>query len=169
MLSQENITLRPLTISDKAGLVTLANNKNISDNLRDQFPHPYTNKDAEQLLADPDINGKALRFAVEYEGEFCGMIGLHFQDDVYSNTAEIGYWIGEPFWNKGIGTAAVKLATDYGLNELGLRRIYAGIYAYNVRSGRILEKCGYQKEGILVKAVLKNGKVWDEVRYGITK
>ena len=90
------------------------------------------------------------------------------QQDVYKKTAEIGYWIGEPFWNKGIATEAVKLITDYGLKELGLVRIHTGIFEYNTASMKVLEKCGYKRDGIFEKAVIKNGQIWDEYRFSIT-
>ena len=103
--------------------------------------------------------------AIEYEGKFCGMMGLTAQHDVYRRTAEIGYWLGEPFWNKGIATTAVKLITDYGFNALGFIRIHTGIFEYNIASMKVLEKNGYKKDGVFEKNIIKNGKIVDEHRY----
>ena len=87
------------------------------------------------------------------------------QKDVYQKSAEIGYWIGEPFWGKGIATKAVELITKYGFDELNLNRIYTGVFEYNIVSMKVLEKNGFQKEGIFKNAVLKNDKVYDEHRF----
>lgn len=95
------------------------------------------------------------------------MVGLIFQKDVYRKSTEIGYWIGESFWGKGIATQAVGLLVHHAFEELGLARLYAGIFEYNVGSIRVLEKNGFQKEGISKKAVFKNGKFWDEHRYAL--
>jgi len=95
-----------------------------------------------------------------------GTISLDRDEDVYKHTAEIGYWIGEPYWGKGIVTTAVELITDYGFDQLKLKRIHTGIYEYNKASIRILEKCGYKFEGIFEKNVFKDGEFYDEYRYG---
>ena len=97
--------------------------------------------------------------------QFCGIIGLIIQEDVYAKTAEIGYWLGEQFWGKGIMTKAVELMTEYGFGKLKLVRIYTGIFEYNITSMKVLEKNGYVKEGIFKKAIYKNRKTWDEHRY----
>jgi len=88
---------------------------------------------------------------------------------VYSKSAEIGYWVGEPFRNKGIVTAAVKLMTEYGFNTLNLIRVHTGIFEYNTASMRVLEKNGFDKEGVFKRSVFKNGKIWDEHRYAKLK
>ena len=110
-----------------------------------------------------------MTFAIDYEGQFCGVIGLTRQTDVYKKTAEIGYWIGEPFWNKGIATKSVKLMTSYGLQSLDFIRIHTGVFEYNIGSMRVLEKNGYTKDGVFKKSIFKNGKIWDEHRYSIIK
>ena len=92
-------------------------------------------------------------------------IGLTIQKDVYKKSAEIGYWIGEPFWGNGIATKAVELITEYGFNKLALNRVYAGVFEYNITSMKVLEKNGYKKEGIFKNAILKNDKVYDEHRF----
>lgn len=169
MLKENDIILQRLQNDDEAPLAKLANNKKVWDNLRDYMPHPYTEQDAETFIALTNGEEPPVTFAITCKGQFCGVIGLVRQSDVYKKTAEIGYWIGEPFWNKGIATAAVKLITEYGLNTLDLVRIHTGIFEYNTGSMRVLEKNGYQKDGIFKKSVFKNGKIWDEHRFSIVK
>lgn len=169
MLSKGKIRLRPLLDGDQDALASLANNKRIWDNVRDYFPFPYSRKDAEVFIELTKQEETPLTFAVEYDKQFCGVIGLIGQNDVYRKTAEIGYWIGEPFWNKGIATTAVGLITTYGLRQLDFIRIHAGIFEYNVGSMRVLEKNGFVKEGIFQKAVFKNGQIWNEHRFSKTK
>ena len=93
------------------------------------------------------------------------MIGLIVQKDVYRKSAEIGYWIGEPFWGMGIATKAVEPITEYGFMELELNRIYTGVFEYNTASMKVLEKNGFEKEGIFKDAIFKNSKVYDEHRF----
>jgi RimJ/RimL family protein N-acetyltransferase len=159
------ITLRKLSGNDKQDLSLLANNKKVWDNLRDYIPYPYTESDAEYFIDMVKDQNPPMTFAIDYKEHFCGIISLVSHTDVYRLTAEIGYWLGEPFWNKGIATKAVTLITEYGFNELKLIRIYTGIFEYNKSSMRVLEKCGYNKEGIFQKSIIKNGKIWDEHRY----
>ena len=168
-LRHDKITLRPLTDDDKKVLARLANNRKIWDNLRDLMPHPYTVENASFFINLTKQEDPQMTFAIDYDGELCGVIGLVAQHDVYKKTAEIGYWIGEPFWNKGIATEAVKLITGYGLNQLDLIRIHTGVFEYNTISMKVLEKCGYKKEGVFEKAIIKNGQVWSEHRFSKTK
>lgn len=168
-LKDGNIILRALADADKKALATLANNKKVWDNVRDILPHPYSEKDAEWFIDFLKKEDPRMTFAIEFNGEFCGMIGLTPQPDVYKKTAEIGYWIGEPFWGKGIATRALKLLTEYGLNQLDFIRIHTGVFEYNTASMRVLEKNGYEKEGIFKKSVFKNGKIWDEHRFSRVK
>ncbi len=104
-------------------------------------------------------------FAIEYSGQLCGGVGLIIQEDVYRKSAEIGYWVGEPYWGKGIASEAVTQLTEYGFNELNLLRIYAGVFDFNVGSMKVLEKNGFVKEGVFKNAVIKNGRICDEHRY----
>lgn len=104
-------------------------------------------------------------FGIDYNGEYVGNISLVPGQDVYRKSAEIGYFIGEPYWNKGIATVAVDLITEYGFGVLGLVRIHTGVFDYNPSSQRVLEKCGFRKEGVFRKAILKEGKIRDEIRF----
>ena len=122
-------------------------------------------KDAEGFLAKFANQDPVTFFAIEYNGEHVGNISLLPGQDIYRKSAEIGYFIGEPYWNKGIVTTAVNMITEYGFNHLGLIRIHTGVFEYNTASQRVLEKCGFVKEGIFRKSVFKQNKIWDEVRY----
>jgi [ribosomal protein S5]-alanine N-acetyltransferase len=168
MLSEGNIVLRRLSVKDAPALAELANNQKIWINLRDILPWPYTLQDAHAYIAMTEVEQPQVSFAVEYEGQFCGMVGLVPQKDVYRMTAEIGYWLGEPFWNKGIATTAVKLVTAYGFEQLGLIRLHAGIFEYNKASMQVLVKNDYQQDGLFKKSIFKNGKIYDEYRFAKT-
>ena len=112
---------------------------------------------------------KQKNFAIECDGKFCGVIGLILQKDVYRKSTELGYWVGEPYWGRGIATKAVARIVQYGFDELNLFRVFAGAFEYNVGSMKVLERNGFEKEGIAKKAVLKNEKFWDEHRYSKLK
>lgn len=163
------IKLREFENSDCFRLAELCNNKNIWNNVRDIFPSPYTQKDAEFFIGLCNSSHPATTFAIELHSELVGCIGLELQTDIHKKSAEIGYWIGEPFWGKGIASQAVLLMVEYGFEKFGLNRIYAGVYDYNKASCRVLEKSGFQLEGILRKAVYKNECFFDEYRYAIIK
>ena len=164
------VELRVLQESDREILATLMNNKKIWDNLKDYIPHPYHIEDADFFI---DLTQKQIpsqSFAIVNEqSELCGVISLIKQDDIYRLTAELGYWIGEPYWGRGIATQAIELITDYGFKELKLERIYAGVFDFNKASRKVLEKNGYQLEGILRNAIVKNAIIRDEYRYAKLK
>lgn len=169
MLKEGNIILRPLCDNDANVLAQLANNKKIWDNVRDSLPSPYSIGDANYFIKLTQNDNPQMTFAIEYDNQFCGVIGLVKQSDVYKRTAEIGYWIGEPYWNKGIATVAVKLITEYGFNTLDLIRIHTGVFEYNIGSMKVLTKNGYTKDGVFKKSILKNGHIFDEHRFSRTK
>jgi len=160
-----HITLRSLQKTDKQQFAKLLNNKHILNNLRDHIPYPYTENDALYFFDYVANNDAEKVFAVTYKNELCGVVSLVLQKDVHRHTAEIGYWLGKPFWGKGIATQVVSMMTNYGFDELHLKRVYAIVFENNKASMRVLEKNGYQKEGVLVKAILKNGKLLDEYRF----
>jgi len=168
-LKSGNIILRPLRLTDAARLAELANNEKISRNLRDGFPHPYKLADAESYLQKFSNQDPVTFFGIDYNGEYVGNIGLVPGQDIYRKSAEIGYFIGEPYWNKGIISKAVNLISDYGFNKLDIIRIHTGVFEYNTASQKVLEKCGFTKEGIFRKSVFKQGKLWDEIRYAKLK
>ncbi len=161
--------LRPFSLEDVPSLAQQADNVKIWRNVRDQFPHPYTQKDAEEFInmsmsADPHTN-----FAIVIEDKAVGGIGFHPQKDVYRKSAEIGYWLGESYWNKGIMSDALQQFIEFTFTNFDFLRLFAGIFEYNKASMRILEKAGFKLEGILEKAVIKEGKILDEYRYALIR
>jgi [ribosomal protein S5]-alanine N-acetyltransferase len=160
-----NIKLREFKKSDAQRFAELGNNENISRNLRDGFPNPFTFEHAEEFIQRWMALDPVTVFAIEYQGEYVGNISLSKGKDVYRKSAEIGYFIGEPYWNKGIATAAVNLITEYGFKNLDIVRIHTGVYEHNTASQHVLEKCGFKKEGVFQKAVFKRDNFWNEVRY----
>ena len=159
------IKLRDLEITDTEKLTELADNKSIWDNVRDYLPHPYKLSDAEFFINSVKKENPRQNFGIEYEGELCGVIGLIVQNDVYKKSAELGYWIGEYYWGKGIATKAVELITKYGFEKLQIIRIYSSVFENNIASMKVLEKNGFLREGIFKKAVIKNEIIMDEHRY----
>jgi [ribosomal protein S5]-alanine N-acetyltransferase len=164
-LSSGDIKLREFRKTDAQRLVALANNEKIARNLRDGFPHPYTLKHAEEFIEKFIGLDPPTFFAIEYKGEYVGNISLMKGNDVYRKSAEIGYFIGEAYWNKGIASAAVSLITEYGFKNLDIIRIHTGVYELNIASQRVLEKCGFAREGVFQKSIFKQGKFLNEVRY----
>ena len=164
-----DVRIRELIDSDLVKLSEYADNEKVSIYLRDAFPKPYTLKDAENFKKMIDSQNPKTFFAIEFQGEYVGNISLSVGDDVYRKSAEIGYFIGEPFWNKGIATKAVSLITNWGFENLDIVRIHTGIFEFNKSSQRVLEKCGYSKEAVLKKSVCKNSEIYDEIRYAKIK
>jgi ribosomal-protein-alanine N-acetyltransferase len=159
MAIADEIVLRRWRPDDLDALVHYANNRKIWLNLRDRFPHPYTRSDAEAWIAFCLTEAEPiLQFAIEYRREAIGGIGFERHIDVHRFTAEVGYWIAEPFWGQGIASAALQRATDYGFNRLNLERIEAMVFAGNAASARALEKNGYSFEGRLQRSVFKDGR-----------
>lgn len=159
------VTLRTLKKSDRKLIARYANNKKIWRNLRDIMPHPYTLEDADFFIEIVLMEDPVSTFAIEWNSKFVGICGLNLKDDIYRNTCEIGYWIAEPYWSKGIATKAVEQLVDYAFNTLKKERIHTGVFEYNIPSMRVLEKCGFVQEGIFKNALTKDGKLYNEVRY----
>ena len=167
-LPGEGFTLRPFRLTDKEALVKHGNNQKISDNLRDRFPHPYTAEGAEwfinYVLAD---NDPVKNFIIEVRGEAAGAISFTPGEDVYRLNAEIGYWLGETFWGKGIMTNAIQMMVKYIFENFAIKRIFAVPFASSKASMRALEKAGFKKEATIKKGVFKNGQILDYHIYSI--
>ncbi|MEI7926127.1 MAG: GNAT family protein [Chloroflexota bacterium] len=156
-------TIRSWRASDLESLVLHADNPRIAANLRDVFPSPYTRADGEAWLAMTEAH--RTNFAIEVGGAAVGGIGLRLGEDVHRRTAEIGYWLGEAYWGRGIVTEAVGALTRWGIEAFDLVRIDAHVFAPNVASARVLEKNGYALEGRLRKRVEKRGEILDALVY----
>jgi len=155
--------------SDRDSLVRQANNRKIWINVRDRFPYPYTNDDADRWLAFARSARPETNFAVTMEGKAVGGIGFALQEDVNRVSAEIGYWLGEEFWGKGITTAALRAVTRYAFENFDLCRLYASVFEWNRASCRVLEKAGYSREGILKRSAIKDGRTIDQFLYAIIR
>lgn len=160
-------TLRKWDESDAPSIARYANNKRIADNLRDGFPHPYTLDDAYTFIrdmVDKGDNGQIAR-TIEVAGQAVGSIGVFFGTDVYRKSAELGYWLAEPYWGRGIMPRAVTELCGYVFAHYDIVRIYAEPYAHNTGSRRVLEKAGFALEGILKNSVYKNEQLHDSCIY----
>lgn len=170
VIACNGFTLRPWRREDKPALIKHADNRNVWRNLRDVFPHPYTERDADAWLdfatVQPWHEGK---WAIDVAGEAVGTISLEPQTDVDRLSREIGYWLGEPFWGRGIVTEAVGRVTDLALAESDIIRVFAGVFSWNPRSMRVLERNGYLREAVMPRAGFKDGTVIDRVLYARTR
>ena len=155
--------LRPLRPADAPSLARHANDRDVWLNLRDRFPHPYTERDAAAYVAHVADRTPTRSFAIEVDGEAAGSISLHPGRDVERVSAEIGYWVGRRYWGRGIVTDAVRLATTHAFATLGLRRVFAVPFATNAASHRVLEKAGYVREGTLRHSAVKDGMLLDQL------
>lgn len=161
----DRILLRDWQAGDEPSLVRNADNRKIWINLRDRFPFPYRPIDAKRWILQTCVLIPQTQFAIVIDGEAVGGIGLEIRSDVFRRSAEIGYWLGEPFWGRGIATEALRGLTDYGFATFDLRRIDAGVFEWNRASVRVLEKAGYVLEGRLKKSITKEGETIDQLVY----
>ena len=154
---------------DRDSIVHHANNRNVWLNLRNRFPHPYTIDDAKAWLERVINHTPETNFAIAVDDEAVGGIGYILQVDVAYRSAEIGYWLGEEFWGRGLATNALKAVTDLAFMQHDICRLYAHVFEWNTASARVLEKAGYIVEGRLKKSVTKDGKTIDQLMYAITR
>jgi RimJ/RimL family protein N-acetyltransferase len=164
-----NFTLRPWKMTDLDSLVKYANNFHISKNLTNRFPYPYSREDGKNFIEMATSHSPAHVLCIEINGEAAGGIGVHPQADIYCKNAEMGYWLAEPFWGKGIVTEAVKQMVPYGFQNFDITRIYARPYGHNKASQRVLEKAGFTLEARLEKTIYKNGEFLDELIYAVRR
>lgn len=156
--------LRPWRADDLDALVKHAGNRKVAENLRDRFPHPYT-RDAGRLWLEEAVRVPQNLWCIEVSGAAGGGIGVFPKEREERNTAEIGYWLAEPFWNRGIMTEAVGAITDYAFRTFAIGRIEAGVFEGNLASARVLERNGYQLEGRMKQRIIKFGVVRDQLMY----
>ncbi len=158
-------------MSDAKDLAVALSNRNIQDNLRDGLPYPYSEQDgidyiSSMLSANED---ETFAFAITLDNKVIGSIGVFRQQNIHRQTAELGYYIAEEYWGKGIMTEAVKQICEYVFKHSDILRIYAEPFAYNIGSCRVLEKAGFQYEGTLRSNAVKNGKVIDMKMYSLLR
>ena len=166
LLRGERCVVRRWRPRDAASVVRYANNFNVSCYLRDRFPYPYTLEHARAFLASAvGEEGDETKFAIEVDGEAVGGIGVIPGTDIERFSAEIGYWLGEPFWGRGIVSEALVLVTERTFDRLNLLRLFALAFAKNTASVRVLEKAGFEREGYLRSGAVKYGEVHDQIVY----
>lgn len=168
-LELASCTVRSWEWRDRDAIVRHANNRKVSINLRDRFPYPYTISDARTWLEMVVGHEPVTNFAIDVAGEAVGGIGFTLQPDVGYRSAEIGYWLGEDFWGRGITTEALIAVSDYAFSRFELCRLYAHVFEGNDASARVLEKAGYAFEGRMRKSVTKEGKTIDQLMYAMIR
>ena len=161
--------LRPWKASDINSLIKYANNWNIAKNLTNQFPHPYTIQDGKAFIEYATKDEPIHIFAIEVNQEAVGGIGIHPQSDIFIKNAEIGYWLGEPFWGHGIISKAIKQIIQFGFSTYEIDRIFARPFGTNLASQKVLEKNNFLLEGRYEKVLYKNGEYFDELVYAIRR
>jgi RimJ/RimL family protein N-acetyltransferase len=165
LLELGDVQIRSWRKSDLDALLRHANNAKIAANLRDQFPHPYTRRDAIDYLAFVRDQRPERAFAIEHNSEAIGGLGFQIGIDIARVSAEIGYWITETYWGRGFASRAVSAISEWAFTEYKLTRVFALVFAHNLASIRVLEKAGFQREGILRRSAIKAGVVLDQVMY----
>ena len=164
-LEGKTCSIRPWREADALSLVEHANNINVARNLRDRFPHPYTRKDAQDFLKFAAASPDPANLAIEVDGAAVGAIGYVPGTDVERFGAEVGYWLGEAYWGRGIVSEAVVLLTDHAFTTLNLLRLFALPFEDNIPSARVLEKAGYVREALLRSSCVKFGRPRDQLLY----
>ena len=163
----DSILLRPFVISDADAIANYANNRKIASNLRDSFPFPYVKSDAEHFIFNYAGHYPYKVFAIEVNGIASGSVGFFIDEDIYRLNAEIGYWLAEHLWGKGIMTMIIPFVIEYAFSKFDLIRIYARPFPFNIASQRVLLKAGFILEATLSKSIIKRGEIMDEPIYSI--
>ncbi|MEJ1930789.1 GNAT family protein [Nostoc sp. NIES-2111] len=160
---------RPYRTDDAEALAALANEPRIAQGLRDGFPNPYTLSDAQDFLAGIGVPNPKTQQVIEIEGRFAGGICVLPKEGVYDQSIEFGYWLGLPYWGRGLGTAIARAYVTEVFKALPVARVYANVYSDNAASRRLLEKLGFRLEGILRKAIRKDGVLKDDCIYAVLR
>ncbi len=169
LLDLESCAVRSFRATDAAELARQADNRKVWLQLRDRFPHPYSVDNARQFIAFARGGEPETAFAITVDDRPVGSIGVVLRDDVERCSAEVGYWLGEPYWGRGIATRALVGFTRFAFAAYDVERLYALPLAANEPSCRVLEKAGYELEGRLRRSAVKDGKVQDQMLYAILR
>ena len=164
-LTLKTCVVRSWEAGDVSSLVAHANNRRIWINLRDRFPHPYEITHAEAYIAHVSKLEPPRSLAISVETRAVGSIGLILGSDIERVNAEIGYWLGKPYWGRGILSAALGAMTQYAIKEFKLTRVFAVPFVRNPASSRVLEKAGFIREGLMKQSAIKDGIVEDQYLY----
>ena len=165
LLDLGDLKVRNWRREDLEALLRHANNPKIAANLRDQFPHPYTRRDAIDYLNYVRSMDVPMSFALEYDGAAIGGIGFKLGIDIARLSTEVGYWLAEPYWGRGWMTRALVASCDWAFDNYQVVRIFATTFAHNTPSMRVLEKAGFEREGLLRRSAIKNGVILDQVMF----
>ncbi len=165
----EGFIIRNFLLEDAPSLAKHANNSKIWINLRDHFPHPYTLENAESFISFVNLADPVTNYAIEIDNDCAGAIGIVLGKDFYKRTAELGYWLGEEYWNRGIMTKAVQMFSNFIFDYFDIIRIQASVFDWNPASAKVLTKAGFELEARLRKNILKNGTVVDELIFAKLK
>lgn len=168
-LSTPTCVVRSYQPGDAASLARHANNRKVWLNLRDRFPHPFSEADGAAYIAAVRARPVTTSFAIAIDGRAVGGISLQVGDDIERLSAELGYWLGEEYWGRGVVSDAVAAVTRYAFDALGLIRVFALPFAHNAASCRVLEKAGYQREGVMRCSAIKDGQVLDQCVYAVVR
>ncbi|MGB8965945.1 MAG: GNAT family protein [Candidatus Cybelea sp.] len=158
--------LRSPAMAEAESLYKHANNRDVWITLRDGMPYPYSPEDAVRWVERVQDQQPRVSFVIDLNGEAIGAIGLVLGCDIERCSAEVGYWLGADHWGRGIATAALQRICRYAFEDLGLLRVFATPIVWNPASFRVLEKAGFEREGIMRNACIKDGKVMDMALYG---
>jgi len=170
MLKLPDLPVRPWRATDEDSLVRHADSYEVWRCVRDRFPRPYTHDDARKWIGSQlEAPEPLLNFAIELDGEAVGGIGLILGFDVERRTAELGYWLGEAAWGRGLATTAVRSILPYAFERLDLLRVFAAVFDFNPASARVVEKAGFAHEGVMRDAAVKEGRVTSMILYGMTR
>ncbi len=161
--------LRPWHISDLDHLVKFANNNNIAKYMTNQFPHPYAPENGKVFISFATGETPERLLAIDVNGVAVGGIGIHPQQDIQLKNAELGYWLAEPYWNKGIMNRAIKQMISYAFENFEIERIFARPFGTNLASQKVLEKAGFVLEARFEKTLFKNGEYLDELVYAVRR
>jgi len=165
----QDFVLKRLELSDALIFALHANNHNIWINLTDRFPHPYTEENARDFIKMTHAPQPTQIRGIYLGNEPIGAIGLHPLEDVFRKNMELGYWIAEPYWGKGIMSQAIKRTVAYGFEHFDIIRIFARPFKRNEASIKVLEKNGFTHEATFQQTIIKDGKLEDELVYAIRK
>ena len=161
--------MRSFRDTDAEGLARHADNRQVWLQLRDQFPHPYTAENAREFIAYVRTETPATAFAITVDDAPVGAIGVMLRDDVERCSAEVGYWLGESHWGRGLATCALIGFTRFAFVAYDVGRLYGVPFASNIASCRVLEKAGYVLEGRLRRSAIKDGEVQDQRLYAVLR
>lgn len=168
-MTPTDFTLRPWHIDDLDHLVRHAGNRNIARCMTDSFPHPYAEANGRAFITFATQDDPVHIFCIDVAGEAVGGIGIHPQVDIHRRNAELGYWLAEPFWGRGIVSRAIRQAVDFAFATYDIDRVFARPFGSNTRSQRVLEKNGFVLEGRFEKTLFKWGVHEDELIYAVRR